>query len=178
MVVVRFRQWRGVKEISLESSQATQYDAVSQGNCLLLVDIRKMTDLGNVLPDFPFKEFNHLLPSLEKSLITTTDLLTLHPSDVARRARIPTTEAQRLVQHTASLLQGAADPQTLRTLAAPRFISTLDQQLDAALGGGFPAGHLVEVAGDRLGSPSRRLPLIYVSPSLTPQVAPARPSSS
>ena len=113
-----------------------------------------MTDLSNVVPGFPTREFNHLLPSLEKALITTTDLLTLEPSEIARRARIPAAETRRLVQHAVTLLRRELQPQTWRSRSTPQFISTLDATLDDALGGGFPTGHIVEVAGERYDAPA------------------------
>ena len=135
-----------------------------------------MTDLTQVIPNFPTKHFTHIIPSIEKHLITTTDLLTLEPIDIARRAHVPVLEARRLVSHAVALLQGqlglavespkttdqskvaavpsaheasTRDARDRSTLGAPQFISTLDPALDAALGGGFPTGHLVEIAGDR-----------------------------
>ena len=134
-----------------------------------------MTDLLNVIPNFPTKRFSHIIPSLEKSLITTADLLTLEPVDIARKAKVPVAEVRRLASYAVALLQGelglesnappspeasaiATPKQTPlhslrsdgRDLARPsQSVSTLDAELDAALGGGFPAGQLVEIAGER-----------------------------
>jgi DNA repair protein RAD57 len=48
-----------------------------------------MTDLLQVLPDLDSKPYSHLLPSLDRALITTNDLLTLDAADVAKRAQLP-----------------------------------------------------------------------------------------
>ena len=134
-----------------------------------------MTELLNVIPTFPSKRFSHIIPSLEKNLITTSDLLTLEPADVARRAKVPVGEVRQLVSHAVALLQGELGlepdaPPSPRTAAvatpkrkqlpslrsngresvrAARLVSTLDTTLDTALGGGFPVGQLVEVVGER-----------------------------
>lgn len=131
-----------------------------------------MTDLLHIIPDFPTKLYTHLLPSLEKHLITTTDLLTLDALEVAKRAQLPLLDVRRLVNHVAAILQGQLG---LKTDSAPSYqgigegqancaslrktgkqattqsspISTLDPTLDAALGGGIPTGHITEITGER-----------------------------
>ena len=138
-----------------------------------------MTDLTNVIPSFPAKRFTNILPSLERCLITTTDLLTLEPIEVGKRARVPVLEVRQLQQHVITLLHGdlgmevarptdgarnakvaapAPDGQPVEQLGVARdghalrpvqFVNTLDPTLDAALGGGFPTGHLCEITGER-----------------------------
>ena len=132
-----------------------------------------MTDLLHILPDFPTRPYTHLIPSLEKNLITTTDLLTLDTVEIARRAQLPPLDVRRLTNHIIALLQGQlglqvgdqpqlrpsnveAKPVTpsLRTegkdlLRGWSMISTLDEELDAALGGGIPTGYLTEITGER-----------------------------
>ena len=129
-----------------------------------------MTDLLQVLPDFETRPFSHLLPSLDSALITTTDLLTLEAPDVAKRAQLPAGELRKLVDALVPALHqqlgfgsevaeinGFSD-----ALCAPadswRCISTLDDELDAALGGGIPPGYLVEVTGERCVEPSEAAP--------------------
>jgi DNA repair protein RAD57 len=124
-----------------------------------------MTDLLQVLPDFDTRPYTHLLPSLDKALITTNDLLTLDAADVGKRAQLPAGEVRKLVDAAVAALHrdlgfggeeaarrgsylsesGSADAPT----AGSGSISTLDEQLDAALGGGIPPGYLSEITGER-----------------------------
>ncbi|KAJ4336934.1 DNA repair protein rhp57 [Ascochyta clinopodiicola] len=123
-----------------------------------------MTDLLQVLPDLETRPFSHLLPSLDKALITTNDLLTLDAHHVAKRAQLPAGELRKLVDAVVPALHQqlglglgfdaheAPTPAFSAALGDPpaswRCISTLDDQLDAALGGGIPPGYLVEVTGE------------------------------
>jgi DNA repair protein RAD57 len=123
-----------------------------------------MTDLLQVLPDFDSKPYTHLLPSLDRALITTNDLLTLEPADVAKRAQLPGGELRKLADAVVAALHrqlgfGAEEPRGNAFLSVPSntedaktawsCISTLDEELDAALGGGIPPGYLVEITGER-----------------------------
>lgn len=124
-----------------------------------------MTDLLQVLPDFDTRPWTHLLPSLDKALITTSDLLTLDAADVGKRAQLPAGEVRKLVDAAVAALhrhlgfggeeagRGSSSLPGLGSADAPRAgsgsISTLDEQLDAALGGGLPPGYLIEVTGER-----------------------------
>jgi DNA repair protein RAD57 len=124
-----------------------------------------MTDLLQVLPDdFDTKPFSHLLPSLDKALVTTNDLLTLEAADVAKRAQLPAGELRKLTDAVVAALHrqlglGGDEPLANAFLSASNdpaqsetawsCISTLDEKLDAALGGGIPPGYLVEVTGER-----------------------------
>ena len=131
-----------------------------------------MTDLLQSIPDFPTKHYTHLLPSLEKNLITTTDLLTLDALDVAKRAQLPLLDLRRLKEHVLATLQGQLGLKTdllskfedvgegqpgfgtLRKndheIAKPRgSTTTLDPALDAALGGGIQTGYITEIVGER-----------------------------
>ena len=130
-----------------------------------------MTDLLQVLPDFDPKPYTHLLPSLDKALITANDLLTLDAADVAKRAQLPAGELRKLTDAVVFALHqelglGAEEevgPSYLSQSGNPESskserncISTLDEKLDAALGGGIPSGYLVEVTGERCDTLSRR----------------------
>lgn len=131
-----------------------------------------MTDLLHTIPEFPTKNYTHLIPSLEKSLITTTDILTLDALAVAKRAQLPLLEVRRLKEHVLALLQsqlglnsdlfpnfdnaGSERPgygllrKNGHQLAKPRgCTSTLDPTLDEALGGGIQTGYLTEITGER-----------------------------
>lgn len=125
-----------------------------------------MSDLHHVLPDgFPAHRFSHLLPSLDRHRVSTSDILTLDAADVAKRAQVPVTELRKLQQAIVSALHGqlgvADSRETEGTGPAYsvetgdwhatewRTISTLDDCLDAELGGGIPTGYLTEITGER-----------------------------
>lgn len=124
-----------------------------------------MTDLIQVLPDLDTTSFSHILPSLEKALISANDLITLDAVDVAKRAQVPQNEVRRLAGEIVSALHVSmgvkGDPilearQTSsqggdKPASEPGWhtISTLDDGLDAALEGGFPAGQVTEITGER-----------------------------
>jgi DNA repair protein RAD57 len=127
-----------------------------------------MTDLLLVLPAFPTKEYTHLIPSLEKNLITTTDLLTLDAVEIAKRAQLPLLDLKRLCDAVLHELQcslgverteGAEyafkdTAQKLRKAGTQvveswNTISTLAESIDAALGGGIPTGYITEITGER-----------------------------
>ena len=125
-----------------------------------------MTNLLTVLPEFDIKPFTHILPSLERALVSTADLLTLHALDVAKRAQVPLGEVKKLAD---ALLEGlhadvvgsdghqrngvahiVSDEDLSDSLANRKdVISTLDDELDRSLGGGIASGYLTEVVGER-----------------------------
>lgn len=112
-----------------------------------------------MLPDFDTSRFQHLLPSLDKALVSTNDLVTLAPALVAKRAQVPAAELRKLVDALVPALHlhlgfGAEEPRTAAFLPASSHadalaISTLDTDLDQALLGGIRPGYLVEVTGER-----------------------------
>ena len=122
-----------------------------------------MADLIDILPDFTIASFSHLLPSLSKKLITTSDLLTIDAQDIAKRAQVPPSEVTKLsnallqalqVQYASSLPNGASaslgrDHSTDVESGPAMKIEALDDTLDAALGGGIPTGFITEVTGER-----------------------------
>lgn len=132
-----------------------------------------MTDLLYVLPDFPTKSYTHLLPSLEKHLVTTTDLLTLDALEIAKRAQLPLLDVRRLARHVTTALHGQLGVDQLaetsrledevvgrkdvgslkqsgsNIIGARAYISTLDPVIDSTLGGGIPPGCLTEIVGER-----------------------------
>jgi DNA repair protein RAD57 len=123
-----------------------------------------MTDLTFVLPGFETQPYIRLLPSLEKNQVTTADLLTLDSVEVAKRAQLPLLDVKRLSNGILEALKtnlgingfgnGAKAPSSLRKtgkdlLNSWNTISTLDDGLDRALGGGVPTGYITEVTGER-----------------------------
>ncbi|KAI9658041.1 MAG: hypothetical protein M1821_002701 [Bathelium mastoideum] len=128
-----------------------------------------MTDLHHVLPNFSTHSFTHLLPSLEKAQITISDLVTLEAIDIARRALVPVAELQRLANDILQALHSDivrldedAVPKEDKTVVGSTLLATsirqeqeswqtartLDEALDAALGGGIPKGYVVEFTGE------------------------------
>ena len=121
-----------------------------------------MTNLLLVLPDFDPKPYTHILPSLEKALVSTADLLTLDASDNAKRAQVPAGEVSKLVDGLLEALHGECGLEVFDGVSRDhaiatgtdlidrwRTISTLDDGLDAALNGGIAAGHVTEFVGER-----------------------------
>lgn len=143
-----------------------------------------MTDLLQILPAFPHPPFASLLPAIEHHGLTTTDLLALHPADIAKQTRLPLLDLKRFIAAVQASLSDQLGPpeyplvsldetrQQLLDLslapgsdtdnapaepplpapnpgpAQPDLISTLDPDLDQALGGGVPVGVVTEFAGE------------------------------
>lgn len=131
-----------------------------------------MTDLLTVLPNFDSRPYTHVLPSLEKALITCSDLLTLDAIHVAKRAQLPPAEVKKLgdallhaLSNNASEIlppavesgdhneAGESEPSTSsrsgNSLQDQWIVSTLDDKLDIALNGGIHSGYLTEITGER-----------------------------
>ena len=138
-----------------------------------------MTDLHATLPNFSTQSYTHLLPSIEKNRITTTDLVTLDSLEIAKRARVPLLDVKRFIAHVLAALradlgirgigqdveserqfedlprEGDAGWGRLRCdgreLAGKTFdqISLGDSQLDRVFGGGIPTGYITEIVGER-----------------------------
>ncbi|KAF4123611.1 DNA repair protein RAD57 [Geosmithia morbida] len=125
-----------------------------------------MADLVRILPSFPTGNFSGLLPTIENHSLTTADLLTLHPGDIAKQTRLPILDLKRLVAAIqACLSDDVGPPKKLTSPPVPppppplstiapslrppsSLISTLDPDLDAALGGGVPTGRITEFVGE------------------------------
>ncbi|UKZ82091.1 hypothetical protein TrVFT333_009875 [Trichoderma virens FT-333] len=104
-----------------------------------------MTDLLHILPSFPLSAFAALIPTIERHALTTTDLLTTHPADLAKRTQLPIIDLRRfLAAIQASLSDDLASSRPL----APPPSSPHHDGLDAALGGGVPVGHITEFTGE------------------------------
>lgn len=124
-----------------------------------------MTDLIAVLPQFPTHQYVRLFPSLEKNKVTTADLLTLDCVEVAKRAQLPLLDVKRLCSAVLAALEGDLGIRDVADVDSPakaplrsqgnemlecwNTISTLDDDLDRALGGGIPTGYITEVTGER-----------------------------
>ncbi|KAL9629533.1 MAG: hypothetical protein Q9164_006840, partial [Protoblastenia rupestris] len=137
-----------------------------------------MTDLLHILPSFPTRQYTHLLPSLEKSLITTTDLLTLDSIEVAKRAQLPLLDVKRLIAHVLETLRGELGVKDIGQDAGKerRFedvpkegeegwgrlrcrgkevvdrpweaVAIGDEKLDELFGGGIPTRYITEIVGE------------------------------
>jgi DNA repair protein RAD57 len=146
-------------------------------------------DLLTVLPGFPTNGFIHIIPPLERRKVTTVDLITLDPLEIAKRARVPPADVRRLSNRIVEALHAdigferpkaiAEDPNDTpsstinpdavlhlgpATKRAPlqwNTISTLDPAMDALLGGGIPTGYVTEVTGERYATGLSTNPVIY-----------------
>ncbi|APA06245.1 hypothetical protein SS1G_01263 [Sclerotinia sclerotiorum 1980 UF-70] len=135
-----------------------------------------MTDLLDILPHFPTQKYVRLLPSLEKNLVTVADLLTLDCVEIAKRATLPLLDVKRLCAdvlvhlredlginevesgiegggETGNNINGKRTGKTLRKSGKDvvdkwEVISTLDDDMDRALGGGIPTGYITEITGE------------------------------
>ncbi|PKS09733.1 hypothetical protein jhhlp_004354 [Lomentospora prolificans] len=126
-----------------------------------------MTDLLRLLPDFPAGPFSRLLHVLDNHGITTTDLLTLDASDLGSRTKLPVLDLKRLSAAVLDALHRDLSVLPSRTGSSQEAqerdsskksldelcndwstISTLDDSLDAALGGGVPTGYVTEITGE------------------------------
>jgi DNA repair protein RAD57 len=137
-----------------------------------------MTDLLITLPSFPTSSYTHLLPSLEKNFITTSDLLTLDALEIAKRAQLPIFDVKRLATHILEALHSdlglessGARHEADEKSSAPhsvqgnkgkklkttgehlvskwKSIGLFDATLNKAVGGGIPTGYITEVTGER-----------------------------
>lgn len=132
-------------------------------------------DLAQVLPGLDLRPLSHLIYSLEKNEITVADLVSVEPTEIARKCPLPLLDARRLVASVIECLQkdlAMQPPKQLGTsdklvpssdssaagLPTPpssrevQFIFTLDAGLDSLLGGGLPTGYITEVVGERYDS--------------------------
>lgn len=112
-----------------------------------------MTDLLHVLPNSNATSINGFLPALERALVTTNDILTVDPLGIAKRAGVDLSYVRELRDELVSELQAQVGQRLKCGVAlGPKpgsYISTLDHELDDVLGGGFGAGYLSEVTGER-----------------------------
>ncbi|KAI5864266.1 DNA repair protein RAD57 [Durotheca rogersii] len=165
-----------------------------------------MTDLARILPDFPVGRYANLLPTIEKYQLSTSDLLTLQVADIGKRTQLPLLDVKRLCAAVLNALHkdlGTSDPPEQRRedephtigsdsrvevcgnckqtgtelLATPlRFISTLDDSLDRALGGGVPAGYVTEITGESGAGKTQFLLTLLLACQLPPPRGFGRPA--
>jgi DNA repair protein RAD57 len=154
-------------------SVADLYNVIAIFRCSSLT----LMDLLSVLPGFSTNGFVHIIPPLERRKVTTVDLITLDPLEIAKRARVPPADVRRLANCIVEALHAdigferpkanaedsnEAPSSTIgpdaalslgsATKRAPlqwNTISTLDPAIDALLGGGIPTGYVTEVTGER-----------------------------
>ncbi|KAI1780469.1 DNA repair protein RAD57 [Hypoxylon cercidicola] len=158
-----------------------------------------MTDLSRILPDFPAGRFANLLPAIERHGLTVADLLTLQVADIGKRTQLPLLDIKRLCHAVLDALHvdlGVSDKQpagerdgggesvgaplkrtgTELLAAPPRFVSTLDDALDAALGGGVPAGYVTEIVGESGAGKTQLLLTLLLAVQLPPPRGLGRPA--
>ncbi|EOO00025.1 putative dna repair protein rad57 protein [Phaeoacremonium minimum UCRPA7] len=159
-----------------------------------------MTDLLRVLPTFPVGQYASLIPGLEKHQVTVSDLLTLEVADIGKRTQLPLLDLKRLCNAVLGALHsdlGVSDKKTsdkekdspsnnrpqepLRQSpgdlkAARSTISTLDETLDAALGGGIPTGYVTEITGESGAGKTQFLLSLLLAVQLPPPYGLSRPA--
>ncbi|KAM0713553.1 hypothetical protein Q7P37_010515 [Cladosporium fusiforme] len=146
-----------------------------------------MTDLLTVLPHFDSRPYTHILPSLEKALVSCADLLTLDATHVAKRAQVPPGEVKKLADSLVHALsndssvtaprpasgdaRGEEDPRrpVFRrgdALLDQWTVSTLDDKLDTATNGGVHSGYLTEITGESAAGKTQFLLTLLLSAQL------------
>ncbi|KAH8204040.1 hypothetical protein TruAng_001851 [Truncatella angustata] len=148
-----------------------------------------MTDLSRILPDFPVERYARLLSTLEQNRVTTSDLLTLDVTDLGKRTNLPLLDLKRLCNAVLEALHAdlgvsdkpSATQSALRQNGAElsrkwSCISTLDDTLDRALGGGIPTGYITEITGESGVGKSQFLLTLLLSAQLPPPHGLGRPA--
>jgi DNA repair protein RAD57 len=116
-----------------------------------------MSDVLEVLAGFQTAPYSHILPSLDRASISTVDLITIKPQDIAKRAQVPPAEVAKLSEAIVQALQKDNEQQRVKAslldfsadTELPPKISTLDVEIDGALDGGIKPGYLTEFTGER-----------------------------
>lgn len=143
-----------------------------------------MADLHEVLPHFPHGKYAHLLQALDRHELTTVDLMTMEVADIGKATQLPLLEIQRLrsavtdaLHHDLGVAGGPSDTEgPVHFTAKPSFVSTLDDKLDQALGGGIPTGYITEVAGESGVGKTQFLLLLLLAVQLPPPHGLGRPA--
>lgn len=148
-----------------------------------------MTDLLRVLPGFPTAQYAGLLPALENNRVTTAELLTLDIADLGKRTKLPLLDLKRLCNAVLEALHvelGVSEkqphkPSALKQTASDltqrwSTISTLDDSLDQALGGGVPTGYVTEIVGESGAGKTQFLLSMLLAVQLPPPHGLGRPA--
>ncbi|RKF62740.1 DNA repair protein rhp57 [Erysiphe neolycopersici] len=150
-----------------------------------------MTDLASILPSFPVHKYSHLLPSLERHLVTTVDLLTLDSLDIAKRALLPVLDVKKLCaavleafQVSLGLLEDNSSRSKNEILKRTgeqivnnwSTISVLDDGLDYGLRGGIPTGSITEITGESGAGKTQFLVTLLLAAQLPPPHGLSSPS--
>lgn len=164
-----------------------------------------MTDLLRVLPHFAVGQYASLIPALEKHHVSTSELITLDVADIGKRTQLPLLNLKRLRDAILAELHrdlgvssegvppdeaegnprptagGSTSVQQLKhdfaSLSAQwQTISTLDPDIDRALGGGVPTGYVTEVAGESGTGKTNLLLSLLLAVQLPPPYGLGRPA--
>ncbi|KAF4836521.1 DNA repair protein rhp57 [Colletotrichum tropicale] len=148
-----------------------------------------MTDLSQLLPDFPVRQFAGLVQTLERHQISTTELLTLDVVDIGKRTQLPLLDVKRLCAAVVDALHRNFGPPHLESDESPPLkrsltdlqnqwstISTLDDDLDRALGGGVPTGYVTEITGESGAGKTQFLLSLLLAVQLPPPYGLGRPA--
>ncbi|KAG9947968.1 P-loop containing nucleoside triphosphate hydrolase protein, partial [Aureobasidium melanogenum] len=142
-----------------------------------------MSDITQLLPNIDTEPFEKVLERLEKANISSNDLMTLGAVDVARRADVSIDQVRELTACLITQLHAQLgfdvpendhdnekDEPAKSAKEDPTWshISTLDDDLDAALGGGFPAGQVCEITGESAAGKTQFLLTLLLAVQLPP----------
>jgi DNA repair protein RAD57 len=142
-----------------------------------------MSDILQLLPNIDTEPFEKVLERLERANISSNDLMTLGPVDVARRADVSIDQVRELTAILITQLHAQLEFDAIEKAhekeedspakpaekdSAWSHISTLDDGLDAALGGGFPAGQVCEITGESAAGKTQLLLTLLLAVQLAP----------
>lgn len=162
-----------------------------------------MSDILRVLPHSVAGQYANLIPTLEKHHVSTSELLTLDVAEIGRRTQLPLLNLKRLRDAVLNVLHGdfgllkeqapakEGEKQPIPPAAGPGYqlkhdfkslsaqwhtISTLDPELDRALGGGVPTGYVTEVTGESGSGKTQFLLSLLLAVQLPPPHGLGRPA--
>jgi DNA repair protein RAD57 len=148
-----------------------------------------MTDLLLILPQFPINQYGNLLHNLEKHQVTTSELLSLDVAEICKRAQLPLLDVKRLCAAVTNALHydlgvtgeegneiSILQRSSAELISQAGSISTLDEELDLALGGGIPTGYVTEITGESGVGKTQFLLSLLLSVQLPPPYGLGRPA--
>ncbi|OLN92212.1 DNA repair protein rhp57 [Colletotrichum chlorophyti] len=148
-----------------------------------------MTDLLQLIPDFPVGQFAGLIQTIERHRLSTTDLLTQDVIDIGKRTQLPLLDIKRLCAAVVDSLHRDFGPASQVPNSNPSLrhsltdlenqsstISTLDNDLDQALGGGVPTGYVTEITGESGAGKTQFLLSMLLAVQLPPPYGLGRPA--